>query len=538
MQPKHIALYVVVGLALVCGVSHADGPSLTLLPGARVQYRLDYQGTGSQIVVALDVSDSTGVSMWIYTPEQLDAMRRGEQPAPVGRGTPNKGHSLFWAGGFKISGVFRVVVENAGSAPVLYHLDITGDGVNGVSQIMPAAPPPTAAVSVEKGQKYLAVSLPPGAMAVPGDAAFTLRLAMPPEPKTCTHSNQLPAQVGQSIKLCPNEIYSPFRVSGNNIGVYSDDAHSAVVSSQGRQFAITMEGSNNWIEGVTIQARADPADLGAWLCLYDECIFPTRPVTTTLRGGTLYGGGILLKGANSTVHRVTVRGGTIGIATVLGRSNNIIENQLSDLNGWGSFNIGSVGSYFVGNTLNRDNHGCTTPDGRKFLHGCETAGWVCLGCTSNVIARNRCELSANCYYMSGERGLASNNNRLVGNYCAGATDNCFEITFAKGNVLRDNVATVETKTDATCKYPFWVGGSIVYFHNNTWECDIAEDDALAQARNSTPVQTGVLPLGALSANPGVPKATAMPTKGAVVQPTARPLGRGTVSVGDLIGGKP
>ena len=97
----------------------------------------------------------------------------------------------------------------------------------------------------------------------------------------------------------------------------------------------------------------------------------------------------------------------------------------------GHFNIKSGGSYFVANEWSRVNHGCTLPDGYKLLHGCETAGWVCLGCSGNLIARNQCTASANCYYMSGERGLASNNNRFLSNYCAAATDNCFELTFSR-----------------------------------------------------------------------------------------------------------
>jgi hypothetical protein len=210
----------------------------------------------------------------------------------------------------------------------------------------------------------------------------------------------------------------------------------------------------------------------------------------------LYGGGILLKGSSSVVHGVTVHGGTIGIATVNGRGNYIVDNQLSDLNGWGSFNVSSVNSYFVGNVLNRENHPCTTPDGFKFEHGCETAGWVCLACSSNVIARNHCESSANCFYMSGERGLASNYNKLIANYCAGATDNCFELTFSRGNLLQDNVTTADRNTGGACKYPFWIGGSTVYFKNNTWECAITAADALDHATASTKARTSAIFLGA------------------------------------------
>jgi hypothetical protein len=484
--------------------AHADAPFTTLPAGARADYRFDYRGDGSQIKVALDASDANGITLAVYTPAQIEAMRRGETVTPVGRGTPSRDHDLFWAGGFRVPGVYHVFVENRSAAPILYRLGIGGDGVSGTAQVVLAVGPTASTVVSENRQTILSVNLPPSA----GVAA--LRLVMPNKPAACTHAKQIPAVIAQSIRLCPNEIYPPLRLVGNNLALYTDDTRTAIVTSTGRQFAVTIEGASNWVEGVTIQARADPKDLGAWLCLYDECLFPTRPLTTTLRGGIRYGGGILLRGSNSTIHAVTVRGGTIGVATVDGRANKIIDNQLSDLNGWGSFNVNSVGSYFVGNVLNRDNHGCTTPDGRNFLSGCETSGWVCLGCSANVIASNHCELSANCFYMSGERGLASNDNRFIANYCAGATDNCFEITFSYGNILQDNISTVDPKTDTPCKYPFWIGGSIVYFQNNRWECAVSVDDAFNQARDSTIVATNIMNIDAAGYPPSMPAPAVTP----------------------------
>ena len=504
---KQLTLGIVLALTLFFSISRValgDAPYVTLLPGVRADYRFDYRGDGSQIRVAVDTSDVKAVTLSIYTPTQLEAQRRGEAVTPVGRGMPSKDHNFFWAGGFRIAGVYHAIVENRSTAPVSYRIEISGEAVSGAAQVVAIATPLPSSVTSEGGQKFLTVPLPIG-------TGTTLRLPMPSQPAACTPAKQIPATIAYSIKLCPNEIYPPLKISGNNIGLFSDDARTAIVTSVGRQFAITVDGRNNWIEGVTISAKADPQDVGAWLCLYDECIFPTRPVTTTLRGGTRYGGGILLNGSNSTVHGVTVRGGTIGVATMNGKTNYIIDNQLNDLNGWGSFNVASNGSYFVGNVLNRNNHACTTPDGRKFQSGCETAGWVCLNCQANLIARNHCELSANCYYMSGERGLASNDNRLIQNYCAGATDNCIEITFSLRNVLQENVSTVDPNTDRPCKYPFWIGGSVVYFKDNTWECTIGPDDAFNQARDSTIVGTNIINIDAYNPAPGVP-VVATPSK--------------------------
>ncbi len=497
---KRLALGILFAWTAFLGVqvwAQAQGPFTILLPGVKADYRFDYRGDGSEIRVGLDSSDAAAVSLTIFTPEQIQAQSRGQAVTPIGRGMPSREHDLYWAGAFRSFGVYHVYVENRSAAPISYRVQIAGDGVSSAALVASVSTPVPSNIITEGGRRYLVVALPPS-------VGSTLRLAMPNAPASCTPAKQIPAVISQSVKLCANEIYGPLRIAGSNVGLYADDGHTAVVNSVGRQFAITVEGSNNWIEGVTITARADPKDAGAFLCLYDECFFPTQPVSTTLRGGVGYGGGILLKGSNSTVHGVTVRGGTIGVATVDGRVNYLIDNQLNDLNGWGSFNVGSNGSYFVGNTWNRENHGCTTPDGRKFLTGCETSGWVCLNCQANVIARNHCELSGNCYYMSGERDLFSNDNRLVQNFCSGATDNCFELTFSLRNVLQENVSTLDVKTGQPCKYPFWIGGSVVYFKDNTWECAIAADTAFIQARDSTVVGTNIINVNQFNIPPGMP----------------------------------
>jgi hypothetical protein len=492
----------VITSAMIPAVALAQAPLSTLQAGKSAEYRLDYLGDGSPIQVELTETDPNSLVVYVYTSDQIAAVHRGEKVTPIGRGTPTRADTLQWAGGFNIKGVYYVVIENHAQNAITYRISITGASVSGAARALPSWVGATSIVTVEYGQRVLDVSLPPAAITT------TLKLVMPPEPSTCTPVKQISGTINRSIKLCPGQIYPPLNIVGDNIALYTDDAHSAVVQSEGRQFAITMQGSNNWIEGVTIQASADPKDAGAWLCLYDECQVATATVTTTLKGGIIYGGGILLKGTDSVIHGVTVHGGTIGIATVDGHANKIIENQLSDLNGWGSFNLGSQGSYFVGNTWNRDNHGCTTPDGRTFKHGCETSGWVCLGCIANLTAYNACELSSNCFYMDGSRGLASSDNNFFSNYCAGATDNCFEVTFSFGNIFRDNITTAESKTDTMCNFPFWIGGSIAYFANNIWECRVSEDDAFNQSRDSTTVATNIIRLdnvlGALNAPKIIP----------------------------------
>lgn len=480
-------------------LAFAQDPFLTLLPNSRVDYRFEYRGDRTPIDITAEAPE--GVELAIFAPEQ---------EAPVGSGS-RKGNELRWSGRFNAGGVYHAVIENKTPGPVTYRITIKGESVSGVGQVITDPPESNASVSVQGGRRTVTVNLPPG-------AGNVLRLNSPTLPPGCTPASQLPPVITASIRLCANQIYPPLRLVGNGIGLFGDDAHSAVVNNAGRQFAVTIEGAGNWIDGVVVQASPDAADAGAFLCQYDECIFATRPRQTILRGGLAYGGGVLINGSSNTIHEVTVRGGTIGVATVNARGNYVVGNDLSDLNGWGSFNLRSANSYFVGNTFNRDNHGCTTPDGFKFEHGCETAGWVCLACSGNVIARNHCEGSGNCYYMSGERGLASNNNRFVANYCAGSPNNCFELTFSKGNVLQDNITTADPQTGAACKYPFWIGGSTVYFGKNTWGCSISPEESLEHAVHSTTVPTLALQLGG----------TTPPTFTAVQVPTRAPAPTATV----------
>ena len=131
---KRLALCSLLGVLCflsILYIAHADTPTTTLLPGVRADYRFDYLGDGSQIKVALDGADPNAVTLSIYTPAQLEAVRRGETVTPIGRGMPSRDHSLFWAGGFKVPGVYHAFVENRSAAPITYRMDISGDGVSG-----------------------------------------------------------------------------------------------------------------------------------------------------------------------------------------------------------------------------------------------------------------------------------------------------------------------------------------------------------------------------------------------------------------------
>jgi hypothetical protein len=50
-----------------------------------------------------------------------------------------------------------------------------------------------------------------------------------------------------------------------------------------------------------------------------------------------------------------------------------------------------------------------------------------------------------------------------------------------------------------------VGGSVVYFKDNTWECSIDPDDAFNQARDSTVVATNIINIDTFNPPPtGIP----------------------------------
>jgi hypothetical protein len=502
----HYQIFARYGTALVIGVilfvafamvaSAQSGTIFSLAPGGKAEYRFNYTGDGSNIKVGLSAPGATDVALSIYTPAQLIAISRGETPQPIGRGTPSKEYESVWTGNFRESGIYRIVIENRAIFPIQYRLDVSGSAVSSIAQIGVTIPQSSNSMAYDRGQSVLNVNFPQNVGLDP------LRLTVPARPAICTPASKMPPTITQSTKLCSGEVYAPLKIAGSNIALFVDENRTAVVTSSGRQFALTVEGSNNWIDGLVISARADPQDLNAWLCLYDECLFQTKTGVVPLHGGIRYGGGILLKGTtNTTVRGVSVRGGTIGIASIDGHDNKFLDNELNDLNGWGSFNVNSTGAYFVNNQLHRNNHGCTTPDGVKYLHGCETAGWVCLGCNLNIIVSNKCELSANCYYMNGDRGLASNGNRFVANYCGGASDNCFEITFSRDNLLRGNISTLDPKTNTPCQYPFWVGGSVINFQANRWECKVNDADAFNKSRDSTVVGTMITNLDAFGQTP-------------------------------------
>jgi hypothetical protein len=185
-----------------------------------------------------------------------------------------------------------------------------------------------------------------------------------------------------------------------------------------------------------------------------------------------------------------IAGGVAGIAAERVRGLKLINNRLDDNSGWGSYNFAVDQSYFIGNSMSRDNRACNT-EGGYLPTGCESAGWLCIACQQNIIAQNFCVNSGDCFYMNGEGNLTSNNNRFHWNECRAAPHNCYEVTFATGNEFVENIARDDPETGTACKYPFWVGGSHVIFAGNNWSCSISPQVSIQHATDSTHVPTTV-----------------------------------------------
>lgn len=305
-----------------------------------------------------------------------------------------------------------------------------------------------------------------------------LNVNVPSEPVVCTPADAMPDVVDRSVKLCGGQNYRPFLLRGENIGVFGDK--SSIIHSDGRGYAIIAEGSSLYIGNVMIRGTTAPGDANTFLCLYPDC--RGNP------GGVNYGGGILVRASDTTVMDSDIAGGVAGIAAERVTGLKLIRNKLDDSSGWGSYNFAVEASYFVENTFNRDNRSCTTDSG-FFPTGCESSGWVCIACKENVITKNFCVNSGNCYYMNGEGNLNSNNNRFHQNECRAAPHNCFEVTFALGNEFIENIARDDPETGTPCKYPFWVGGSQIVMAGNNWGCAISPEVSIQEATASTQVPT-------------------------------------------------
>lgn len=503
------------------------GTDTIIRRSSTIWYRFEYGGDRSPISIALDGYGGQELEMQVYTPEQVDAKTGQVNGSPVGRGTATKaqnGHDLSWSGAFAQGGTFYVAIVNKTDRAMVYRLSATGSNVTasaitaptGFSENAPDDGTSLPRVRVEAGNAVAAkpatlgieyaliweslgimipkIEEPAWAMTTymifyPAEmGALPMTVSVPQMPTKCTPPELVGEVITQTIKLCPNATYWNLNVAGNGVGIYQDDANSAVVKAEGRSFAITAIGERILLQGLKLQASTDPLDVKIWLCAYEKC----GDGPNAFPGSTVYGGGILLKASNSVVKDVTVTGGVNGIATLGGADNYFVNNRLLYQTGWASYNRYAVRSSFLGNAFNYSDRSCVGPDGRKFYqNGCETAGWLCISCVDVFLADNECRRSGNCYYVNGDGGVPSFNVRFFRNSCYGSPNNCFEATYSRGIYFEKNIAARDAGSGVNCNYPFWVGWSeVIWGRENNWACTVGADKAKARAEGVT---DGVLP---------------------------------------------
>lgn len=348
-----------------------------------------------------------------------------------------------------------------------------------------------------------------------GMAPAEIRLAA--RPKTCTPADQMPAIVTETTMLCAGQTYAPFEIQGNNITLYGDAGNTALVKGEPRRFAITVQGSNISVVGVHVEGATHDNDMGQWLCLYPQC-----PYTPEIGGALGYGGGVLLNNtSNAAVLNSQFNSGTAGVFVERGFSNKIFNNRFADHNGWGVMLMQTRDEYVVANTFARINRACTGLDNVYHANGCESSALAMTNVAGTLVYDNQCRRVSNCYYANGDGGYGSTGIKFYNNQCAGAKNNCFEVTFGLAHEFDYNTAVYDADYGDNCDYPFWIGGSTAYFGpHNSWNClhdyDTAVNDArtksdkpteaLALAERPTPTRT-MTPTGRIRPIPAIARPT-------------------------------
>jgi hypothetical protein len=107
------------------------GEWMPLQVGEDIWFKFRYQGDGSKLSAWLDASPSKGAVFSVWTPEQIRMWSKGEDVAPVGRGSKDEYRSgdISWCGCFVDQGVYYVKVEHAGDIPAYFKLNVGGEDV-------------------------------------------------------------------------------------------------------------------------------------------------------------------------------------------------------------------------------------------------------------------------------------------------------------------------------------------------------------------------------------------------------------------------
>lgn len=391
-----------------------------------------------------------------------------------------------------------VVVTGVPTAtPTIYYIVVTGVPTNTPTP-RPPTRTPTRFVSAAGDHSDVNQPMPPELVAqkiavnVPDYTGIpSAEIGLAARPKNCTPADQMPPIVTVTTLLCSGQTYAPFEIQANNITLYGDAEKTALVLGAPRRFAITAQGANLSIVGVRVEGATHVNDLEQWLCLYPRCHF-----TPEIGGAQGYGGGILLNNtSNAAVLDSQFSGGTTGIFVTRGSSNKIFNNTFADHNGWGVLLMQTRDEYVAGNAFARINRSCTGLDNVYHANGCESSALAMTNVQNILVYNNTCRRVSNCYYANGDGGYGSSNIKFYNNQCAGAKNNCFEVTFGLGHEFDYNTAVYDADFGDNCDYPFWIGGSTAYFGpHNDWNCLHDYDTALNDARTNANTVTEALAL--------------------------------------------
>jgi hypothetical protein len=110
------------------------GNSTPVAVGQQHWYTFDYAGDNSEILARMSVDPTGSAEFSVWTPalfQQLGQAGPGDKVDPVGRGSVDDGlgGDLVWQGNFNTPGTYHILVDQTGSIPSSYSLNVTGDGV-------------------------------------------------------------------------------------------------------------------------------------------------------------------------------------------------------------------------------------------------------------------------------------------------------------------------------------------------------------------------------------------------------------------------
>ena len=242
----------------------------------------------------------------------------------------------------------------------------------------------------------------------------------------------------------------PSRYSGYGLTLRNVDSVSITGGTiRGYRIGVLLEGgSGHTVTGMTLSGsrtqslRSTPERYSEadWLDIFHPDTFET------------YGAGLYLKNAEGiTVQGVTAKDAQNGIMLSSVRRSQLLDNDVSDNNGWGISLWRSSRNALL---RNRATHNVRC-ESESYSKGCDSAALLIRQRSdSNVIADNDLRWSGDGFFLSGHQpGLEpSVGNLVIRNDASHAYHNAFEATWSWGTTFLEN------RADSSA-YAFWLGYS-------------------------------------------------------------------------------